>query len=68
MDVSLYDFFFMTNVTDKKEIKTHKTLKSNAFYINIDKTKQCANFRHTLLLTKRQTDKQIKKTRQGVNT
>ena len=30
-------------------------------HFNVDQTKQCANFRHTLPLTKRQTDKQISK-------
>ena len=40
-----------------------------SIYLSIDKTKQCVKFRHTLPLTKRQTDKHIYyKTRKGENT
>ena len=50
----------LENINDcwrsRKQIKTHERLKMNVF-LNIDKTKQCANFRHTLPLTKRQTEK-----------
>ena len=35
---------------------------------NVDKTKQCANFRYVLPLTKRQTDKQIYNTKKSINT
>ena len=51
----------MTASVQENRIKTHKTLKINAFSMSTrhNLCKQCANVRHTLTLTKRQTDKQI---------
>ena len=43
-------------------IKNAQEVKNERF-LNIDKTKQCANCRHTLPLTERQTDKQISNTK-----
>ena len=51
----------MTASVQENESKPHKRLNRNTFYL--DKTKQSANFRHMLPLTKRQTDRQIFKTR-----